>query len=175
MIFRLSQKLGDKVGIKPTACYPLDPNPFADWSGHVFRADRTEYVLLTNTASLYSAVMYGRGITDDSHFLERALSAIREFMESDGLGFLYLRLIASSTSSVTFSKALNRSVAGSMNDLIFHAKFWLVEREASPYDASFRLNELPMSVFEYRNPREVMKLLPLEAVQTDAGGVQAGD
>jgi hypothetical protein len=32
---------------------PLDENPYADWSCHLFTADRTQYIILSNTASLY--------------------------------------------------------------------------------------------------------------------------
>jgi hypothetical protein len=44
---------------------PLDGNPFADWSANLFVADRTKYILLSNTRSFYSTVMYGKGITND--------------------------------------------------------------------------------------------------------------
>ncbi|MBA3480598.1 MAG: hypothetical protein H0T51_02180 [Pirellulales bacterium] len=94
MIIRLSQKLATKIGVKALQVVPLDPNPFADWSGHLFSADRTQYVILTNTASLYSAILYGRGITDDGRFLDRGPGAIREVMDNDGLEFIYGRLVA---------------------------------------------------------------------------------
>src|SRR5260370_16059986 len=89
MIFRLSQKLNAKIKAGTLGALPLHENPFADWSAHLFLADRTQYILLSNTKSLYSTVMYGKGITNDSGFIERALSSIREFMEVDGQGAAY--------------------------------------------------------------------------------------
>lgn len=89
MIFRLSQKLNKKIKAGPLDTVPLDDNPYADWSCHLFTADRTQYIILSNTASLYSCVMYGKGITDDSRFIERALSTIREFTAGDGQQFVY--------------------------------------------------------------------------------------
>jgi len=61
MIVRLSQKLNAKIkgGTLPTL--PPDDNPFADWSAHLFLVDRTQYILVSNTTSLYSIVMYGKG------------------------------------------------------------------------------------------------------------------
>jgi hypothetical protein len=155
MIFRLSTKLAAKLNVKPSKVLPLDENPFADWSGHVFTAERTQFLIFTNTASLYSTVLYGRGIANDSHFIERAMSSLREFIEDDGLSFIYQRYIAPSSATVQFSKALSRSVTGSMNDLIFHAKVWLTEGELSPHDTAFKLNDIPFSPFKYRKPREV--------------------
>lgn len=84
MIPRLSQKLNAKIKAGKLTEMPLDENPYADWSSHLFTAARTQYIILTNTPSLYSCVMYGRGITDDSTFIDRALDTIREFTADDG-------------------------------------------------------------------------------------------
>jgi hypothetical protein len=165
MIFRLSQKLATKLkeGRLPTA--PLDENPFADWSAHLFLADRAQYVLMSNTRSFYSVVMYGKGITDGNSFIERALSNIREFMEADDLAFVYHRFMVPATDSVRFAKALDRSVTGSMNDLIRHATYWLAEGDLSPFDVGFRLNDILLSAiarsesFPYGKPREAFKAL----------------
>jgi hypothetical protein len=155
MIFRLSTKLAAKLKVTPQEALSLDPNPFADWSAHIFTAERTQFLIVTNTASLYSTVLPGRGVANDRQFIERALSALRGFMEDDGLLFIYERFIAPASGTVQFSKALSRSVTGSMNDLIFHAKVWLTERELSTHDTAFKLNEIPFSPFKYRKPREV--------------------
>lgn len=108
VILRLSEKLNKKIGAEALSTLPLDENPYADWSCHLFNADRTQYIIMSNTKSLYSCVMYGRGITNDSHFIERALSTIREFMEDDGQLFVYQRFIIPASGTVSFGKALNR-------------------------------------------------------------------
>jgi hypothetical protein len=169
MIFRLSQKLAKKLKIASLKPAPADPNPFADWSAHLFTADRAQYLILTNTLSLYSTVIYGRGIVNDSQFLDRALSAIREFMVDDGQEFIFRKFVAPASGTVRFASALNRSVTGSMNDLVYHAKFWLVETELSPFDTSFKLNEIPFSSLNYGNPREEFKALG-EQPGTESGG-----
>lgn len=173
MIFRLSQKLAKKIKEAPAQSLPLDANPFADWSCHLFTADRTQYIILTNTPSLYSVVMFGKGITDDSRFIERALSTIRECMEDDGQTSVYQRFIAPASGVVRFGKALNRSVTGSMNDMIYHAQMWLTEGGLSPRDTGFKLNEMPMSALGkprgYQQPREAFKLLANDGGVNDDG------
>jgi hypothetical protein len=165
MIFRLSQKLTAKIEAGPLATVPLDENPFADWSAHLFVAGRIQYILLSNTKSLYSTVMFGRGITDDRRFIERALSNIRDFMEGDGQEFVYQRLIAPSTDNVRFAKALNRSVTGSMNDLIVHAKALLSDGERAPCGVGTELNEVLLSSLgsggaeKYGKPRDAFKAM----------------
>ena len=159
MILRLAQKLATKLKVTTEKVLPPDPNPFADWTANLFTTERIQYVIVTNTASLYSTVFYGRGIAHESQFIGQLLGAIREFMDGDGQQLIYQRYIAPASASVQFSKALNRSVTGSMNDLIIHAKMWLIERDLSPHDTSLRLNDIPFSSLKYRKPREVFQRL----------------
>ena len=153
MIVRLTAKLGKKIGVVPSRLLPADKNPFADWSAHLFTADRTQYILVSNTVSLYSMLMYGRGITDDNWFLQRVTNTMGELMQDDGYQFIYERIIAPETARILFSKALNRSVTGSMNELVYQAQMLLTEKEMSPYDASFKLNEVLLSYLNYDHPR----------------------
>ena len=162
MIFRLSQKLNAKVKAGTLAALPLDENPFADWSAHLFVVDRTQYILVSNTKSLYSTVMYAKGINDNSTFIDRALNNLREFLADDGQQFTYRRLIAPASGTVRFAKALDRAVTGSMNDLINHATAWL-EDGTSPYEVGFKLNDVLLSAIapsksaKYGKPREAFK------------------
>lgn len=164
MVLRLSQKLNAKIKAGTLAARPLSENVFADWSAHLFVADRTRYILLTNTKSLYSTAMYARGITTDRHLIERSLSAIRAFMEADDQTFTYQRLIAPACGTVYFAKALDRSVTGSMNDLVYHATGWLTEEGLSPFDMGFKLNDIPFSALRYATPRDAFKAMagPIE-------------
>jgi hypothetical protein len=162
MIFRLSQKLNTKIKAGALPALPLDENPFADWSAGLFLVGRMQYILLSNTKSLYSTVMHGKGITNDSDFIERALSSIREFIEDDGQGAVYERFIAPASASVQFAKALNRSVTGSMNDMTKHAAYWLAAGDVSPFEIGSRLKETPMSALKhdrshYGVPRDVFE------------------
>jgi hypothetical protein len=158
MIFRLSQKLVQKLKINLAGCHPPPSNPFADWSASLFSVQRAQYIILTNTSSLYSVVMLGRGFADQSRFVEAALKSIREFPIADGLESLYHQF-AAALDTIEFSAALNRSVTGSMNDLMLNAKQWIGEQGDSPFDAAVGLNQMPMSALGYGNPRKAFKAL----------------
>ncbi|MEZ6131174.1 MAG: hypothetical protein R3C59_21075 [Planctomycetaceae bacterium] len=168
MILRLSQKLNTKIKAGKLAEMPVDENPYTDWSCHLFTADRTQYILLSNTVSLYSCVMFGKGITDDSRFIERALSTIREFMEDDGQAFVYQKFIAPSSATVSFAKASNRKVTGSINELVTTATHSLESGEVAPHDVGFGLNDLLLSAIAtkedrgYGRPKEAFKRLSME-------------
>jgi hypothetical protein len=165
MILRLSQKLATKIKAGMLGEMPLDENPFADWSCHLFTANRTQYIIMSNTPSMYSCVMYGKGITYESIFIQRALSTIREFMEDDGQSAIFQRLIAPASGEVGFAKALNRSVTGSTNELVMSAKAQLNSGEISPHSIGFKLNDFLLSALaskgkrSYGKPKEAFELL----------------
>jgi hypothetical protein len=163
MTFRLSHKLNSKIKAGTLPTLPPEANPFADWSAHLFVAGRTQYIILSNTQSLYSTVMYGRGITDDNRFIRRSLSGLREALEDDGQEFVYRRFIAPASGTVRFARALDRAVTGSMNELIVQATAYLVGGELSPFDVGLRLNEILLSALaatkadKYGTPRGAFK------------------
>jgi hypothetical protein len=165
MILRLSQKLSTKIKVDTAKVLPPDDNPYADWTCHLFTVKRMQYVLLSNTPSLYSTVLHGKGITNDSQLMNRALDSLREFMQHDGQQLAYERFIAPASGTIQFSKSLGRSVTGSMNELVTHAIHWLTEGGLSPFDVSFKLNEILISSLSgpdgrrYGRPREVFNAL----------------
>ena len=56
--------------------------------------------------------------------------------------------------NIVFAKSLNRSVTGSMNDMIRLAEFMLVEEGASLAQASSKLNDTPFGTLDYDHPRQ---------------------
>jgi hypothetical protein len=163
MIFRLSQKMAKKIKESPTGSCPPAANPYTDWTAHLFTAERAQYVILTNTASLYSIVSYARGMTDFSRFMDYSLNFMAEYMCADGCEFQFRRLIAPEAKEVIFSKSTDRRVIGSMNDLVRISKWYFIERQVSPFEASQAINEMPMSSIGFKNPKEVFMKMELPA------------
>ena len=164
MIFRLSQKLSVRIKAGALPTLALDENPLADWSAALFVVGRTPYILLSNTKSLYSTVMPGKGVADEGEFTVRALGSIRDFLQRDGRGAVYERLIAPATDTVNFARALNRSVTGSITDLTKQAAYLLAAGDASLFEVASRLNETPMSALKHDGsshgfPRDVFRAL----------------
>ena len=115
-------------------------------------------------------VMHGRGITNDRQFIREVLSFMKEFMTIDGNDAIFEKFIEPEVKNIFFSKIVDRRVAGSMNDLIFQAKFHLIEGHKSPMDVSFLLNESPMSYLSYSRPKiEFRKLHFRDAVSLGNG------
>ena len=154
MIIRLTQKLAKKIKVNLSKNLPLDENPFADWSAHLFTAQRAHYIIMTNARSLYSIVMHGGRITNDDKFVYGALFYLRELMTMDEALPLYHRYIVPATGRILFSRTCDKKVLGSMNDFIFQAKCVLSESMATPFDAAIQINKSPMSMLNHANPKE---------------------
>jgi hypothetical protein len=78
-------------------------------------------------------------------------------MEDDGQAFIYQKFVTPSSRTVSFATALNRSVIGSMNDLIGHATDWLENGDVSPHDLGFRLNDILLSAIATSKSKGVWK------------------
>jgi hypothetical protein len=128
-----------------------------DWSADLFTVDRTQYIIVSHTASLYSIVMYGREITDESRFLRCTIWELRERLAADDFTPLFRDVIGPSCGRFTLAKRQDRRVIGSMNELIFLARFWLSRDEIFPYDLSSRLNEILLSYIGNVGPRERLR------------------
>ncbi len=153
MILRLTQKLAKKIKVVPLLSVPSDLNLFLDWTANLFMASRWQIILLTNSRSLYSIVMPGKGLTNQKAFVERAIKSIREYMQLDGTLYLFETNFAPHADKIQFSKTNDRHVLGSMNDLINLAKVYLFELDLPLPLLTMRLNETPMSFLDHRNPK----------------------
>lgn len=165
MIFRLSQKLNHRIKTGTLDDLPLHQNPFADWSCHIFPANRHQYILLSNTKSLYSCVMPANGVTNQTPFTENALNCIREFTADDAHQWAFRKFIVPEIVTVQFAKSLNRSVTSSMNELVVCAQILLIEEQMSPHEVGFKLNEFLLSAIaekkseKYGKPRKAFQRL----------------
>jgi hypothetical protein len=162
MIIRMTDKLARKVKETVLPVMPKDPNGLADWSARLFTFDRAQYILISNTATLYSTVIHGKGITDADRLIHGMLDNLRDLTRDDGFQSIYEKCIAPETARFFLAKAFSRSVTGSMNEIEFRAKFHLSRKETSPYDVSFLLNKVPMSYLEYESPREAFERMARE-------------
>jgi len=171
MIVRLTRKLAKKIKVEPADALPFHPNPFADWAANLFTVRRDQYVLLTNSASLYSVIFRGRGIVSADSFLEHAISALAAQLRSGGFGAIFDQCITPLMREFTFSKTGDRSLLGSMNDHVRCAGYDLEDPDESPLTASCRLNETPMGALDYCVPLEVLAMqagIPARVKRTGA-------
>jgi hypothetical protein len=108
--------------------------------------------------------MHGKGNATKDDFIRNTITTIRDLTADNGMQLAYRKYIAPHTHSVTFAKPLSRSVIGSMNDLVYHAKEW-IQGYLPINEVGYKLNEIPFSALvdsngrNYANPNEVFKQL----------------
>jgi len=166
MIIRLTEKLRRKIKAPKLEYHrPVADNPFSDWTSHLFTAKRVQYIIFTHSISLYSVVMYGKGIADESSYTSRVLDELCEFMIDDRREHIYRLRIAPAAATVQFSKTGDKRVLGSINDMVFLAKVNMIEGNLPPYDVSFKLNDTPFSMLDYHIPAKIIDNLFIESIR----------
>ena len=161
MIIRATQKLAQKLKIKSLQKYDEKVSAFEEWYGHLFSADRIQYILFTNAYSLYSTIVPGRGINNLRSFLDLTGYWLSEVLKEEGRENMIGRLFTNNTEIIDVCKTTNRGVLGSMNDMVAQSKFYISECQLTPIEISKRLNETPYSYLEYNNPLAVIKQMSL--------------
>jgi hypothetical protein len=150
MIFRITQKLARKIKVAPVAALPPHDNPLLDWTANLFMVSRWQFIILTNSASLYSVVFPGKGVPNGEALVEQGMKALDDCLTRDGILGLYDFEIAPSIGSVDFCKAGDKSVLASMNQLVFQVKCDLLEMGHPLPLVNRRLNRIVMSKLKYR-------------------------
>jgi len=143
MILRLPQTLNARLGGGHVAALASHANPLLDWSVRAFVAGTKAYVLLSNTRSLYSAVLDGVPGETRSQLAGRVAGAVLAIL--DGAGQFAGVGSDLATESVRFAKALDRSVTGSMNELVAYAEMLLADGDLSVPEVDLRLNDFLLS------------------------------
>jgi len=165
MVVHFTKVLRVKLHLRKISSVNVDTGPHLRWYANLFRAERVQYILTTNAASLYSVVMYGRGITDSDLYLKHFLTALREQLEAADMQMMYKRCIAPHTGTVALAKAQDRSVLGSMNDMVNQYKYRLEMGSASPWHLSEAINSTPFGAIGYRYPVEAFAQLPVVSAE----------
>ena len=101
---------------------------------------------------MYTTVFCGKDVTNTTVFIDRMPTSLCELLVDDGLGGVYNRQIMPYADTLVFAKTNNRSVTGSMNDLIRMSKFYLSEHPESLLELSILINTTPMSYLKWNSP-----------------------
>ena len=132
MICRLSKKLAQKVKKIDLPAIPPHSNPFLDWHAHLFTSNHVQYIMATNSSSLFSVFMYGAGVTNDGEFIFRLTDTLKEVLHGIDADLISYRIIVPGLKNVRFAKSQDRRVIGSMNDNLSFAKFVVGVNERRP-------------------------------------------
>ena len=159
LTIRPTKMLARRLGIGLPAVPPVVTNRVADWCAHEFRVGRYRYLMFCNTASLYPVAIYARGVTDDNELIHRLVDALKQSLMGTELEFQFQRWIVPELTEVQWAPIPGRSVLGGMNEMIFAAKYGIMERDYSPVELSRWLAETPLATLGMNSPKRVFPTL----------------
>lgn len=157
MILRLSAELARKIRALPVEQQPLNANPFADWSCHVFPSGRGQFILAANTASLYVVLFPGRRVSRPANLESALFGHLQERLLNDGFEFLYKRLIDAQGGDLLYARPLNLAAIGTLRDLAEVAAHYIEAEKLSPDDAALRINAVPLAALNHHTPRDAFR------------------
>jgi hypothetical protein len=143
MIFRLTQKLAKKLNLTDLSRTNSHDSESA-WYGNLFRVGGVQYILLTESLTLFSFLFHGRGIVDAASLTEKAKLLIEtKFRENGWLSVLGTD-ISYDLAEPSLLAAQDRSVLSSMNGMIGLLK---AQIEQGKWDIEFLSNEVNIVPF----------------------------
>ena len=146
--------LARELGISLPATPPVIPSRIADWCVHRFRYGRKNWLIFCNTASLYSICAGASGVTDGESLARRAGGMIPLVLGKNSFGSQAEKFTAELT-EFQWAPIPDRSVLGSMNDLIYMATGYLEDPEILPETLADKLGKTPMSALGMNHPTRV--------------------
>jgi len=152
-IIRCTAKLLNDLKFKPTNA-PDQPAGLCDWHANLLRLNHKKYVIFTNDLTLYSLLMRWDKTPSSADFLERFRLGLVTSLVREGLVESQLEYFLKEHEQITITKTNNRSVLGSMNDLIFQIKS-MIQLGNAPTDVDLseitrQLNRIPMGAINYK-------------------------
>ena len=163
MIIRFTEKLAKKLKLGPITKIDDKPdNPYLEWYANYFTANRVQYVMVTNAASLLTIVMYGRGMTDNDSFLKQVTSQLGDYLKEIDCELIFSRIIAPNFGMARLSKTADRSVLGTMKLMAEILKIKLEAVELCPMDLTEYINTNNFNAIDFQQPIEAFKALKLD-------------
>lgn len=144
LVFRPTKMLASRLKLQDFEPSAKGSSPYLDWSAHTFVAARHRYLVVANSASLFSIVVPQAGVTSTGAFVSTVGSAMQRYLQECGRGAIFTRYIAPQLGDVVFARFTDRGVMGSMNDHVYTARGYYFPSGLSPFEVADRLNHTPM-------------------------------
>lgn len=159
---RCTQKLLKKLKIKPVAAAEAESGRLGGWHANLIIIERKKCVLFTSDTTLYSFFAPGLKKRDFERFSEIFRHNLIVSLKNEGFSQMEIEKALREYQHIEFAATNNRSVLGSMNDLVFHLKYWIDSagglKVVNLDDLNKRLNRIIMGAVKYANGIEMLKI-----------------
>lgn len=160
IVLRPTLKLARQLNLGPLPDAAEATNTHCDWCVRPFGVGRIHYLIFTNTASLFSFVTRKKGVTNAKTLFGAFRTVLEDYLCATEREGIFKQMIAPAVGECTFARCLDRSVVGSMNDLVFQACCYIEPADLHPFEIFDRLNSAPMGALGMHNPGIVFAFMP---------------
>jgi len=150
--------LARQLGVAIPAVPPPVPSRVADWCAHTFRHRTRNWLIFCNTASLYPVLAHARKVTDGETLVRRAGGMALEVLQKNGFPD-QARILDAQLTDFQFGPVPDRSVLGSINELVWLAGLRLDAPDLVPWTLSQHLGRTPMSALGMNSPAKALASL----------------
>lgn len=151
ILIRCTAKVLKELGISKSQIidYSDQPQPLQEWYANLFYRNRKRCLIFTNTDSLFSFIVPHVYRKDIKNILELFRKGLSKALFYENFDADQIKKVMSLVDDLTIAKTNNRSVLGSMNELVFQYLSYLDLHEDDGEEglilASHKLNKTPMS------------------------------
>ena len=151
-IIRCTARLLNELAIKPTIEADRFPG-LGNWHANLLRIDRKKFVLFTNDQTTYSFL--GRWLRKPApeDFAGVFRMGLFRSLTGEGLAEAQVEYMLVEHKHIEIAKTSNRSILGSMNELVFQIKYMIDSKgglaNTDLSEINRDLNHIPMSVIRY--------------------------
>jgi len=155
-----TQKLLKELGMQGATILQSEPQHglLGPWHANLIRIERRKCVLFTNDHTLYSFLLPGVKKADLKNFRELFLLHLKMNLMKEGFGAEEISKACAEYDEIAVAPTNNRSVLGSMNDLVQHYEFFISRfgdlDRADMLAVNMQINRTPMGALKYQYPIE---------------------
>lgn len=164
-LIKCTKKLQKEMGLKPSNLAKSEPtfSYLGSWHANLIFINRKKCILFCNDKTLFNFIVPDitkKQIQNLEVLFKEHLSCV---LSAEGFPNSTLSKIMSEYESIGYSNTSNKSVLGSMNDLVFHYKDAILDAGGVhsylvPSIIS-QLNHMPMGAIDYAYSIEALKAL----------------
>ena len=153
LTFRCTKRVLQRLGIEAIAHAPGSTTLLGDWYVNLLLIRRQRLLIFVSEPTLLSVFV---PVSKLSVLVPHFRKALAELLQELGAPSSAIEVETSEMETATFATTANRSVLGSMNDLMFQARWEIEERPGQELlQLALRLSRIPCKPLGYRLPHEV--------------------
>ncbi len=155
IVINCTKKLLKRLHYEAPSVSPESTNLLGAWCANVFNISRFPFVLVTNEKTLLSILFPLKEFKNfNLHFINSLNKQLKELKVPE-------RIIATElhhASEIVLATNTNRSILGSMNELVYHVKSMAYSRDSfTAAELERELRNIPYSPIKFRYPGEAVQ------------------